>query len=67
MDQIGNIVFANLGLLFATSIGFGFAKQSKGVAAVASFVAFAAMEVTMSALFIPTTNTAGDAVVQFDP
>jgi glucose-like phosphotransferase system IIB component len=67
LQSIGNIIFASLGLLFATSIAFGFAKASKGVAAVAGFVAFAAMEVTMSALFLPSTNSAGDAVVLFDP
>ncbi|WP_342269195.1 PTS transporter subunit EIIC [Spiroplasma endosymbiont of Aspidapion aeneum] len=64
VKTIGNIIFANLGLLFAISVAFGFAKASKGVAAVAGFIAFLTMEVTISALFIPNT-TAG--TLGFDP
>ncbi|AHI54196.1 PTS system glucose-specific IIBC component [Spiroplasma sabaudiense Ar-1343] len=67
MKSIGDVVFACLGVLFCTSVAFGFAKQSKGVAAVSAFIAYVVMSATMMALFLPTTNTAGDAVVQFDP
>ncbi|WP_338971883.1 PTS transporter subunit EIIC [Spiroplasma endosymbiont of Panorpa germanica] len=67
MKSIGDIVFGCLGVLFCTSVAFGFAKQSKGVAAVSAFVAYVVMSSTIMALFLPTTNTAGDAVVQFDP
>ncbi|AXK51500.1 PTS transporter subunit EIIC [Spiroplasma alleghenense] len=67
MKSIGDVVFASLGVLFCTSVAFGFAKQSKGVAAVSAFVAYMVMSSTIMALFLPTTNTAGDAIVQFDP
>ncbi|AGY41378.1 PTS system, N-acetylglucosamine-specific IIA component PTS system, N-acetylglucosamine-specific IIB component PTS system, N-acetylglucosamine-specific IIC component [Mesoplasma florum W37] len=67
LKSIGNIVFSMLGILFASSIAFGFAKKSRGVAAVSAMIAFMVMTVTVSALFIPHTNSAGEAVVTFDP
>ncbi|AVN65044.1 hypothetical protein CG002_01540 [Mesoplasma florum] len=67
LKSIGNIVFSMLGILFASSIAFGFAKKSRGVAAVSAMIAFMVMTVTVSALFVPHTNSAGEAVVTFDP
>ncbi|AGR41318.1 PTS transporter subunit EIIC [Spiroplasma taiwanense] len=67
IKTIGNIIFSCLGILFASSIAFGFAKKSRGVAAVSAMIAFMVMTVTVSALFIPYTNSNGDLVVTFDP
>ncbi|MDQ7982931.1 MAG: PTS transporter subunit EIIC [Spiroplasma sp.] len=67
MKQTGSIVFANLGAIFAISIAFGFAKQSKGVAALSGFITFAVMSAVIAGLFFPYKNIAGDLVAGFDP
>lgn len=58
----GDVVFANLGVIFAVSIAFGFAKQSKGVAALSGFITFAVMSSVIAALFVPHNGKA-----LFDP
>jgi len=58
----GDVVFANLGVIFAVSIAFGFAKQSKGVAALSGFITFAVMSSVIAALFVPDNGKA-----LFDP
>lgn len=67
----GDIVFANLGAIFAVSIAFGFAKQSKGVAALSGFITFAVMSAIIAALFIPHSVTDADGNshiwARFDP
>lgn len=55
MKTAGNVVFANLGAIFAISIAFGFAKASKGVAALSGFVTFAVMTAVIAGLFFPVT------------
>ncbi|WP_339033356.1 PTS transporter subunit EIIC [Spiroplasma endosymbiont of Cantharis rufa] len=67
IKTIGNIVFSCLGILFASSIAFGFSKNSKGVAAVSAMIAFMTMTVTVSALFLPHLNQNKDLIVGFDP
>ncbi|WP_338970270.1 PTS transporter subunit EIIC [Spiroplasma endosymbiont of Labia minor] len=67
LKTIGNIIFACLGVLFATSVAFGFAKKQGGVAAVSALVCYVVMTATISALFIPSVNSAGDQVLLFDP
>lgn len=67
IKSIGNVVFSCLGILFASSIAFGFAKRSKGVAAVSAIILFIVMTVTVSALFIPYSNANGELAVRFDP
>lgn len=64
MQSAGNVVFANLGLIFAISIAFGFAKASKGVAALSGFITFAVMTSVINGMFFqnPDTNVLG-----FDP
>lgn len=62
MKAAGNIVFANIGVIFAVSIAFGFAKASKGVAALSGFITFAVMSAVIAGLFFPINNTA-----TFDP
>ncbi|MCI8403973.1 MAG: PTS transporter subunit EIIC [Clostridia bacterium] len=50
MSAAGNIVFANLPLLFAIGVAIGMAKREKEVAALASVIAFFIMHTAISAL-----------------
>lgn len=54
MSSAGNIVFANLALLFAVGIAVGLAKSDKGTAGLAGVLAFLVMNATMSALLTIT-------------
>lgn len=67
MKTAGNVVFANLGVVFAISIAFGFAKASKGVAALSGFITFAVMTAVISGLFFPVTKSDGLLYAGFDP
>lgn len=67
MKAAGNVVFANLGAVFAISIAFGFAKASKGVAALSGFITFAVMTAVISGLFFPVTKADGLVYAGFDP
>jgi len=64
MEAAGNVIFANLGLIFAISIAFGFAKASKGVAALSGFIAFAVMTGVISGLFFYNSKS---GTLGFDP
>lgn len=61
MQAAGHVVFANLGLIFAITIAFGFAKASKGVAALSGFITFAVMTAVISGMFFwnPKTGALG--------
>ena len=50
MSEAGNIIFANLPILFAMGVAIGMAKQEKEVAALASVVAFFIMHASISAM-----------------
>ena len=50
MSAAGNIVFANLPLLFAMGVAIGMAKKEKAVAAMASVIAFLIMNTVISQL-----------------
>ena len=50
MSEAGNIVFANLPILFAMGVAIGMAKQEKEVAALASVVAFFIMHASINAM-----------------
>lgn len=63
MKAAGDVVFANLGAIFAISIAFGFAKASKGVAALSGFITFAVMTAVIAGLFFPTK----EGLAGFDP
>jgi PTS system maltose and glucose-specific IIC component len=54
MSSAGNIVFANLALLFAVGLAVGLAKSDKGTAGLAGVLAFLVMNATMSALLTIT-------------
>ncbi len=48
--EAGNAVFANLALLFAVGVAFGFAKESNGVAALAGAVGYFVMTAAMKTI-----------------
>lgn len=50
MSAAGNIVFANIALIFAIGIALGLAKQDKGTAALAGGVAFLVFNATIASL-----------------
>ncbi len=50
MSEAGNIVFANLPILFAVGVAIGMAKKEKEVAALAAAIAFFIMHASISAM-----------------
>lgn len=50
MSEAGNVVFANIALIFAIGIALGLAKKDKGTAALAGGVAFLVFNATIAAL-----------------
>ncbi len=66
MKAAGDVVFGNLGLIFCISIAFGFAKKSRGVAALSAFIAFVVMTGVIHGMFFPTTKN-GVTTLGFDP
>ena len=50
MSQAGDIVFANLPIIFAMGVAIGMAKKEKEVAALAAAIAFFIMHASISAL-----------------
>lgn len=52
MKEAGDIVFANLPLIFALGVSIGMAKKEKEVAALASAIAFLIMHASISAMII---------------
>jgi PTS system maltose and glucose-specific IIC component len=58
MSMAGNIVFANLPLLFAIGISIGLARSDKGTAALAAVLSYLVMNATINALLIITGKLA---------
>ncbi|MBR2735189.1 MAG: PTS transporter subunit EIIC, partial [Clostridia bacterium] len=54
MKNTGDIVFANLPIIFAISVALGIAKSEKGVAALAGAIAFLVMHETVHTLLMIT-------------
>lgn len=52
MSEAGNIIFANLPIIFALGVAIGMAKREKEVAALAAAVAFFIMHASIGALII---------------
>ncbi len=61
LNACGNIVFANLPLIFAIGISIGMAKREKEVAALAGAIAFLVMNAAISAMALNTYGTEGVA------
>jgi PTS system maltose and glucose-specific IIC component len=60
MAAAGNIVFANLAILFAVGIAVGLARSDKGTAGLAAVLAFLVMNSTINALLQITGTLAKD-------
>lgn len=50
MSEAGNVIFANLPLIFAVGVAIGMAKQEKAVAALSAVIGFLIMNTVISAL-----------------
>lgn len=61
MSKAGDIVFANLPVLFAMGVAIGMAKQEKDVAALSAVVAFFIMHASISAMI--TINGGAEAML----
>lgn len=59
LNACGNIVFANLPLIFAIGIAIGMAKQEKEVAALAGAIAFLVMHAAISAMALNAYGAEG--------
>lgn len=57
MSQAGDIVFANLPILFAMGVAIGMAKKEKEVAALAAAIAFFVMHASLSAMIAASGGT----------
>ncbi|WP_082676499.1 PTS transporter subunit EIIC [Shouchella shacheensis] len=60
MSSAGNIVFANLPLLFAVGLAVGLARADKGTVGLAAVIAFFVMNATINAMLVITGNLADD-------
>lgn len=61
MSDAGNIIFANLPILFAMGVAIGMAKKEKEVAALAAVIAFFIMHASISAMI--TINGGAEAML----
>ncbi|GAB2556138.1 PTS transporter subunit EIIC [Gracilibacillus alcaliphilus] len=60
MSSAGNIVFANLPVIFAVGIAIGLARSDKGTAGLAALLGFLVMHATINAMLIITGQLAAD-------
>ena len=58
MSAAGNIVFANLPILFAVSLSVGLARQDKGTVRFAAIVSMLIMNATINTILKLTGNLA---------
>ncbi|WP_337018012.1 maltose/glucose-specific PTS transporter subunit IIC [Oceanobacillus massiliensis] len=58
MSSAGNIVFANLPVIFAVGVAIGLAKSDKGTAGLAALIGYLVMNATINAILIITGNLA---------
>ncbi|MDD2980040.1 MAG: glucose PTS transporter subunit IIA [Hespellia sp.] len=52
MNQVGNVIFANLPLIFAVGVAIGMARKEKEVAALAAMIAYFVMNTAINAMLI---------------
>lgn len=62
MSAAGNIVFANLPVIFAVGVTVGLAKSDKGTAALASLLGYLVMNATINALLILSDKLVADGL-----
>ncbi|WP_096272504.1 glucose-specific PTS transporter subunit IIBC [Paucisalibacillus globulus] len=60
MSAAGNIVFANLPVIFAVGVAIGLAKSDKGTAGLAALIGYLVMNATINAVLIISGNLATD-------
>lgn len=58
MSSAGNIVFANLALIFAVGVAIGLARNDKGTAGLAAVLGYLVINATMNAMLIVTEELA---------
>ncbi|WP_018924029.1 PTS transporter subunit EIIC [Salsuginibacillus kocurii] len=58
MSSAGNIVFANLALIFAVGVAIGLARNDKGTAGLAAVLGYLVMNATINAMLTITGNLA---------
>jgi maltose/glucose PTS system EIICB component len=58
MSSAGNIVFANLGLIFAVGVAIGLARNDKGTAGLAAVLGYLVMNATINAILLVTGELA---------
>lgn len=60
MSSAGNIVFANLPVLFAVGVAVGLARSDKGTAALAALLGYLVMNATINSILVITGKLATD-------
>ncbi|WP_077604327.1 glucose-specific PTS transporter subunit IIBC [Oceanobacillus sojae] len=60
MSSAGDIVFANLPVIFAVGVAIGMARSDKGTAGLAALIGYLVMNATINAILLITDNLAAD-------
>lgn len=60
MSSAGDIVFANLPVIFAVGVAIGMAKSDKGTAGLAALIGYLVMNATINAILVITDSLAAD-------
>lgn len=63
MTKVGNVIFANLPLLFAVGVAIGMAEAEKETAAFSAMIAFLTMHITCSAILTFQGNLLADGSI----
>ena len=66
MSEAGNIVFANLPIIFAMGVAIGMAKKEKEVAALSALIAYFVMNVAVSAMLLINNEITADGQIAAD-
>ncbi|MET3699729.1 PTS system IIB component (Glc family) /PTS system IIC component (Glc family) [Bacillus oleivorans] len=64
MSSAGNIIFANLAIIFAVGVAIGLARSDKGTAALAAVLGYLVMNATINAMLNITGNLAQENLAQ---
>ncbi|GAA0485691.1 maltose/glucose-specific PTS transporter subunit IIC [Salinibacillus aidingensis] len=64
MSSAGNIIFANLPIIFAVGIAIGLARSDKGTAGLAAVMGFLVMHATINAMLSITGKLAEDSIAE---
>ncbi|UOQ83471.1 PTS transporter subunit EIIC [Gracilibacillus salinarum] len=64
MSTAGNIIFANLPVIFAVGIAIGLARSDKGTAGLAAMLGFLVMHATINAMLVITGKLANENIAE---